>query len=410
MNIAILIPELGGGGAEHMAKVLGEYYAARGENVFYFLGDFGVHAVYQVPGTVVKTHLPSLTCYEKSPLWFWRFMLWRHARVIRKLKKKYHIDCSVSYMEEFNYLNALSRCGDRVILRVCTMLSIRPELRGRFYDHARLGRVYAKADAVAVLGRDGVAEMREVYGVPEEKIVTLHHPNDIEESTEVPEGGWKYGPHAIICVGRLHPVKQQDRLIRAFRKVVEELPDAQLLFLGDGLLDVYLQGLCRMYRLEDHVHFLGYARNVRFYMSRARIFTMTSFCEGFPLVMAEAISCGTPVVATESQGGIHEILGYYEEPKPVPGWGEVLQKKGIQTLPYGIMAPRLTPVHHRVADSLDDEENVLAEALLFLLTHDEAHRWYSMRARERSADFQPERVMKIWNGLIYGKQRNEEDR
>ena len=186
---------------------------------------------------------------------------------------------------------------------------------------------------------------------------------------------------------------------------MEELPDAQLLILGDGNLDYYLQELCRLYHLEGHVHFLGYAWNVRFYMSRARIFTMTSFCEGFPLVMAEAISCGTPVVATESQGGIHEILGFYEEPKPVPAWGEVLRKKGIQTLPYGIMAPRLTPVHHRVADPLDAEENVLAEALLFLLVNDEAHQWYSLRARERSADFQPARVMKIWDSLVYGKQR-----
>ena len=43
MNIAILIPELGGGGAERIAQIVGDYYFGRGENVYYFLGhDFQI--------------------------------------------------------------------------------------------------------------------------------------------------------------------------------------------------------------------------------------------------------------------------------------------------------------------------------------------------------------------------------
>ena len=37
MNIAILIPELGGGGAERVAQILGDYYVEKGNNVYYFI-------------------------------------------------------------------------------------------------------------------------------------------------------------------------------------------------------------------------------------------------------------------------------------------------------------------------------------------------------------------------------------
>ena len=54
MNIAILIPELGGGGAERVAQIIGDYYYDKGENVYYFLGDTTVKQVYSVKGVVIN--------------------------------------------------------------------------------------------------------------------------------------------------------------------------------------------------------------------------------------------------------------------------------------------------------------------------------------------------------------------
>ena len=48
MNIGILIPELGGGGAERASQILGNYFIEGGNRVFYFLLDTNVKQEYLV--------------------------------------------------------------------------------------------------------------------------------------------------------------------------------------------------------------------------------------------------------------------------------------------------------------------------------------------------------------------------
>ena len=55
MNIAILIPELGGGGAQRVAQIIGDYYCEKGEKVFYFLLESSIGQAYPVKGQIVHT-------------------------------------------------------------------------------------------------------------------------------------------------------------------------------------------------------------------------------------------------------------------------------------------------------------------------------------------------------------------
>ena len=130
MNIAILIPELGGGGAERVAQILGDYYVGQGEKVFYFLQDLNIKQDYPVKGQVIKTRIRS--CMEEKNISdIQRMMrLISSSLQMRRLKKQYHIDVAISFMEEFNYINILSRRRERVIVRICTILSDRKELSG----------------------------------------------------------------------------------------------------------------------------------------------------------------------------------------------------------------------------------------------------------------------------------------
>lgn len=400
MNLAILIPELGGGGAERVAKLLGDVYVARGDHVFYFVGDFGVKPVQQVAGTVVNTHLLPMESYPVMGTWMWWLLLLRHALVMRKWKKRYHIDCSVSFMEEFNYLNVLSRCGDRVIVRVCTILSARPELCSRFYLPQNLHRIYSRADAVVTMTQDGETELRERYGIPQEKIVVIPNPGNAAEALPVART-WEYGTRAIVVVGRLEPVKQQDRLLRAFRTVVQEVPDARLLFLGKGELDTYLKGLCWRYQIEKSVSFIGYTHETAYYLSHARAFAMTSQCEGFPNAMVQAMACGAPVVAPDAPGGIRDILGLYEaQAETHSAWEDDLEAQGIRVLPYGLLTPQLPKLHHPPMEANDEAETLLARALVTVLTQEDVYRDLSRRARERSKAYVLEDVMRLWQQLL----------
>ena len=153
MNIAILIPELGGGGAERVAQILGDYYVDRGEKVFYFLQDLNIRQDYPVKGQIIKTRIRS--CMEENDVSdIQRMMrLIRSSLQMRRLKRQYHIDAAISFMEEFNYINVLSKGREKVIARVCTILSTRKELNGFLYKKGIVRFFYSRADRVVVMSR-----------------------------------------------------------------------------------------------------------------------------------------------------------------------------------------------------------------------------------------------------------------
>jgi teichuronic acid biosynthesis glycosyltransferase TuaC len=112
----------------------------------------------------------------------------------------------------------------------------------------------------------------------------------------------------ILFVGLLVPVKNVDLLLRAYARLRGQL-DMPLTIAGDGVLRPNLEELAAELGIADTVHFLGYRSRgeVASLMQRARFLALPSSSEGYPLVVAEALACGTPVVASRV-GGIPEIL------------------------------------------------------------------------------------------------------
>jgi glycosyltransferase involved in cell wall biosynthesis len=112
----------------------------------------------------------------------------------------------------------------------------------------------------------------------------------------------------ILFVGLLVPVKNVDLLLRAYARVREQV-GVPLTIVGDGILRSGLAELAVELGVADSVHFLGYRSRVEVasLMQRARVLALPSFSEGYPLVVAEALACGTPVVASRV-GGTPDII------------------------------------------------------------------------------------------------------
>lgn len=104
------------------------------------------------------------------------------------------------------------------------------------------------------------------------------------------------GPVAI-SVSRLAEGKGQDRLIRAMARVIRDVPDAQLLLVGDGELRLPCEQLVDELGLRRSVHFLGTRRDVPRLLAGAQVFAFASATESFGLVVAEAMAACLPVVA-----------------------------------------------------------------------------------------------------------------
>ena len=121
----------------------------------------------------------------------------------------------------------------------------------------------------------------------------------------------------IVSVGRLVHRKGQDQLIEAMSAIIEEVPQAHLLLIGEGPYRKKLEKLVRDYGLVDRVSFIGriqYEELPR-YICIGEVFAMPSRSrfrglevEGLGIVYLEASACGLPVIAGSSGGAPDAVV------------------------------------------------------------------------------------------------------
>ncbi|NSW84034.1 MAG: glycosyltransferase family 4 protein [Syntrophothermus sp.] len=115
----------------------------------------------------------------------------------------------------------------------------------------------------------------------------------------------------LLTVRRLVARMGLENLITAMREVARYVPNVLLLIGGKGYLENSLRKQAKELRLEQNVRFLGFISEDKLpmYYQAADLFVLpTMALEGFGLVTIEALSCGTPVVATPV-GANPEVLG-----------------------------------------------------------------------------------------------------
>ena len=102
----------------------------------------------------------------------------------------------------------------------------------------------------------------------------------------------------VVCVGRLCRQKGQDVLLRAWDAVVERVPGARLVLVGDGPDARRLRALA-----PDSVLFAGAVADAVPWYRAADLVVLPSRWEGMALAPLEAMACGRPVVVTDVDGG-----------------------------------------------------------------------------------------------------------
>ena len=119
----------------------------------------------------------------------------------------------------------------------------------------------------------------------------------------------------FVGVGRFVDKKAPYYTILAFKEVVKEFPNAQLVLAGDGYLWNMCLNLIRAYNLEKNINLIGIIKPDRYksYLSIARAFVQHSITsengdtEGTPVAVTEASSAGLPVVSTY-HAGIPDVI------------------------------------------------------------------------------------------------------
>jgi teichuronic acid biosynthesis glycosyltransferase TuaC len=137
----------------------------------------------------------------------------------------------------------------------------------------------------------------------------------------------------LLTVKHLRPVGGHDTLLKAMPAILRDYPDALLWLAGDGDLRAILESTCRDLGIERNVRFLGRLGNDTLwkYYAAADLFVLPSHVESWGTVMLESMACGTPVVATDTVGGLEVRENFPEDVTLVPRADVDRLAQGIST-------------------------------------------------------------------------------
>jgi len=171
----------------------------------------------------------------------------------------------------------------------------------------------------------------------------------------------------VIGLGRLDPIQKRfDRLIEAFAMIAQRHPSWILEIWGEGSARESLTTQIQSLGIRDRAHLMGVTAESDAVVKSSDLLVLSSEFEGFGLVIAEALACGTPVVSFDCPFGPSEIVRHRVD---------------------GLLVP-----HRDVA--------ALANAMSELMADDELRRSMSERGPEVTERFDFEDVMGKWNQLF----------
>ncbi len=146
---------------------------------------------------------------------------------------------------------------------------------------------------------NGVDVDRFSLSINEENIQNLREKYQINKEDRV-----------LFTAGRLEKEKGIQCTIKSLPKIITHTPKIKLMIVGDGIYKDELKKLVRKLKIEDFVIFCGFIEreSLPAYYNLCDVFLMSTCCyEGFPLVIAEAMACSKPIIASKI-GGIPSVI------------------------------------------------------------------------------------------------------
>ena len=161
-------------------------------------------------------------------------------------------------------------------------------------------RLERNVDCVVTLTQGDAKEYtlaKKVYVIPNFNTVYPLSPNYRHQRTK-----------ELVAMGRLCKEKGYDFLLQAWSQLITYLPDYRLCIYGDGKEHDALLDLIYKLKISDSVSLCPSSGDVYSIYRSADLLLLTSHCEGFSLVLLEAMAYGVPVVAVDVPYGPREIL------------------------------------------------------------------------------------------------------
>jgi glycosyltransferase involved in cell wall biosynthesis len=312
VKVVHLITDLDTGGAEMMlAKLLSAMDRGRFRSVVVSLLEPGPVAD-RIRELGVPVHTLGMSRGRPSACGLLR--LWR-------LLDRERPDVLQAWMYHANLLGLLGRWAPAGAPTVWNIRSGRPDLSG--YSRAtrcivRAGAWLSRWPSAIVINSTSGREVHAAVGYRPRRWEVI--PNGFDLARFVPDASARrsvrdelgLGPGAVLVglVGRYHPVKGHDLFVRAASLLAGRHAGAHFVLAGPDVVpgNPALRELLEGHPARDSFHLLGPRADVPRLMAALDVLVSSSYSEGFPNVIGEAMACGVPC-AVSDVGDSRAVVG-----------------------------------------------------------------------------------------------------
>jgi glycosyltransferase involved in cell wall biosynthesis len=169
--------------------------------------------------------------------------------------------------------------------------------------------VYKLCDKVVCVSKAVKEQLISINEIENHKGIVIYNPVSDKYNCDLDEN---LSLFTLISVGRLEKIKNQAILVQAFAEL--NLPNSQLILVGEGRERQNIEKLILNYKIDNKVTLVGFSSTPEKYLKNASVFILPSFSEGFGIAAVEAMKMGLPCICC-NVGGIPEFI---EENKT--GW------------------------------------------------------------------------------------------
>ncbi|MBO3099902.1 glycosyltransferase family 4 protein [Gelidibacter pelagius] len=234
---------------------------------------------------------------------------WKDFWFLYKLIKTYKPDAMLSM---FSFVNPFLIVGWflRVNIRVAWIRTLSSQYTQKRYKVMRKSLIYSLATNIITNSNTTKKDVSNFFKIPKCKITVL--PNSVKDysDTLLEETTNKKN---LLYVGRLHPSKGIDVLLRAFSTLLKRFPNFHLDIIGQGEILKELIALTESLDISKSVSFLGEHKKEMVLKAYKKSFCtiIPSRSEAFGFTVIEAMSVGTCVIGANNTG-IKEIIKHEE--------------------------------------------------------------------------------------------------
>ena len=306
LRILFLTEYLTGGGAE---KALCELVRQLDPHMF----DITVQSIWQAnPSGLLPSHVHYRYCHSNTKA----ARLCFRAEAELKLSYPLHIqgdyDIEVAF-HEYAPTKLLAASSSKTAKRIAWVHCDLRKATKNPADFPKINGWYQRYDRVVCVSQSVRQAFLQLFGEEPESVV-LHNVVDsaaiLRRAKEAPALPECHGP--VVCtVGRLDVPKNQLRLLRAHKQLLDEGLTHSLWIVGDGPDREKLEAYIAEQKLRDSVTLFGYRENPYPYMRQADLLVCSSDYEGLSTFVTEGLILGKPVLTTDC-GGMEELLGNSE--------------------------------------------------------------------------------------------------